>query len=256
MTENGTVLRALEVKKTFGRVEALRGASFELRRAEIHALVGDNGAGKSTFVKVISGVHQPTAGRIELHGRRIHIGDPHEAQLLGIETVYQDLSLAPDLDAAENIFLGRELMRSGLRRRLGFLDRREMRKRAARELDQLGIVLPSMKARIGRLSGGQRQAVAMARGVIWGQRILILDEPTAALGARQTAQVLSLMQRTRDEKGISIIWISHNMPEVLRAADRITVLRLGRDVATVRAAETSAEQLIAAMTGLSEVDDG
>jgi simple sugar transport system ATP-binding protein len=256
VSENGSILRAIDVRKSYGRVEALQGATFELRPGEIHAVVGDNGAGKSTLVKVIAGVVAPNGGRLELKGREVHFDTPRQAQQLGIETVYQDLALAPDLDAAENIFLGREMLATGLRRWLGVLNRREMRKRATEELGDVGIVLPSLKAPIGRLSGGQRQAVAIARAAIWGQQVVILDEPTAALGARQTAQVLSLMQRTRDDKGISIIWISHNMPEVLEVADRITVLRLGRDVARYRARETSAEELIAAMTGAMEAVNG
>jgi ABC-type sugar transport system ATPase subunit len=256
MSVDGVVLQATALRKSYGRVEALRDGNLELRRGEIHALIGDNGAGKSTLVKTLAGAIIPDGGRLVLEGSEVRFTSPREAQEAGIETVYQDLSLAPDLDAAENIFLGREPLAPGLRGRLGFLNRREMRRRAAAELEELGIVLPSIKAPIGHLSGGQRQAVAIARGAIWGQRVLILDEPTAALGARQTAEVLSLMQRTRDERGISIIWISHNMPEVLEVADRITVLRLGRTVGTFRPAETTAEQLIAAMTGVLEASNG
>jgi ABC-type sugar transport system ATPase subunit len=247
------ILAARDVRKSYRRVEALRGASLELRRGEIHALIGDNGAGKSTLVKLIAGVVAPDAGRIEVEGEAVHFHTPRDAQDAGIETVYQDLALAPDLPAAENIFLGREPMAAGFRGRLGMLNRRQMRKRAEEELASLGIALPSIKAPIGSLSGGQRQAVAIARGAIWGRRVLILDEPTAALGARQTGEVLALMQRTRDEKGISILWISHNMREVIEVADRITVLRLGSTVASYRPSETTVEELIGAMTGALEV---
>jgi simple sugar transport system ATP-binding protein len=256
LTDTAPVLAARDVRKSYGRVEALRGATLELRPREIHALIGDNGAGKSTLVKTISGVIPPTSGTIEVEGRALSMESPRSAQALGIETVYQDLALAPDLDAAENIFLGRELIATGLAGRLGVLNRRAMRKRAAEELATLGIALPSIKAPIGSLSGGQRQAVAIARGAIWARHVLILDEPTAALGARQTGEVLALMQRTRDEKGLAQLWISHNMREVLEVADRITVLRLGTTVAHFKAGEASAEQLLGAMTGALEVAHG
>jgi simple sugar transport system ATP-binding protein len=256
VTDTAPILAAVDLRKSFRRVEALRGANLELHPREIHALIGDNGAGKSTLVKSIAGVVAPDSGRIEVEGRAVTFHTPRDAQDAGIETVYQDLALAPDLPAAENIFLGREPMAAGFRGRLGVLNRRAMRRRAAEELESLGITLPSIKTPIGSLSGGQRQAVAIARGAIWGRRVLILDEPTAALGARQTGEVLSLMRRTRDEKGISILWISHNMREVIEVADRITVLRLGSTVASYRPSETTVEELIGAMTGALEVSHG
>jgi ABC-type sugar transport system ATPase subunit len=236
------------MRKSFGHVDALQGVDFELARNEIHAVVGDNGAGKSTFVKILAGVHTPDSGTLEVGGQSVHFQNPHDAQEAGIETVYQDLALASSLDSAENVFLGRELMRPGILGRLGFISRPEMRRQTSEELAQLGINLPSVKVPVSALSGGQRQAVAVARAAVWGRQIVILDEPTAALGTQQTEIVLALMQRVRDERGLSVIFISHNLPHVFRVADRITVLRLGQRVLTCRPAEMTPEDLILAMT--------
>lgn len=253
LPETGIVLQASGIKKSYGRVQALLNVDFELRRSEIHALIGDNGAGKSTFIKVLSGVVQPDAGVIELYGEHVHFAGPKDAQQAGIETVYQDLALAFTLGAAENVYLGRELTRSGLLGRLGFLDRAGMRDRTAAEMADLGITLKSVRAPVSALSGGQQQAVAVARSALWGRRLLIMDEPTAALGTQQTAQVLELMQRARDERGVSILFISHSMPLVFEVADRITVLRLGRSVLTCDRRSATTDQLIGAMTGSGEV---
>jgi simple sugar transport system ATP-binding protein len=240
------------VRKSYGRVQALVDADFELRHAEIHALIGDNGAGKSTFIKILSGVLQPDAGQIEVFGRAVEFAGPKAAQEAGIETVYQDLALASTLGAAENVYLGRELTRSGVLGRLGFLDRPEMRRRTAGEMSDLGIQLKSVRAPVSALSGGQRQAVAVTRAAVWGRRILIMDEPTAALGTQQTEQVLQLMRRARDERGVSILFISHSLPLIFEVADRITVMRLGRTVLRCDAAGATTDQLIGAMTGSSE----
>jgi len=241
-------LAAHDIVKRFGHVEALRGASFSADAGEIVALVGDNGAGKSTLVKALSGVLVPDSGRVEIDGRPVTLHGPADAQKLGIETVYQDLALAFDLDAAANLHLGRELLRRGALRYVGALDKAAMRSRTAAALDELGIQLPSVSAQVRSLSGGQRQCVAVARAVAWATRVVFLDEPTAALGVVQRKQVLDVMRRIRD-RGLAVVLISHNMPEVLAVADRVEVLRLGRRVARFAAADTSVEELVSAMTG-------
>ena len=246
MTES--LLQARGIAKRYGHVEALRGADFDVQAGEIVALIGDNGAGKSTLVKILSGTEQPDGGEILLDGQVVHIASPSEAQQLGIETVYQDLALAPDLDGAANLYLGREIVRGGLLGRLGFLDDRAMRVGARTAFSELGVDLQNAQSVVANLSGGQRQSVAVARSVAWANRIVFLDEPTAALGVVQTGRVLDVIRRIRD-RGVAAVLISHNMPQVLAVADRIHVLRLGRRVATFQAAGTSVDQLVAAMTG-------
>ena len=248
-TTDTLVLRATGVEKRYGHVLALRGADLAVRPREIHALLGDNGAGKSTLIKILSGVQHADAGRFEIDGREVRLGSSVEAREAGIETVYQDLALALTLDAGENVFLGREIPTRGLLGRLGFIDRREMRRRALEQLAELGIGLRSPRAAVGALSGGQRQAVAIARAAVWGRRILVLDEPTAALGAVQTQVVLDLIRRARDDRGLSILWVSHNLPQVLEVADRVTVLRLGRDVMTGSTRGLTTDDLLRAITG-------
>jgi ABC-type sugar transport system ATPase subunit len=247
--ERALPLRATGIRKDYGHVRALDGVDFELRSREIHALVGDNGAGKSTLIKIFAGAVQPDAGTIEIDGRQVTFRSPHDAREAGIETVYQDLALADPLDAAENVFLGRELTYSGLLGRFGFVDRAAMRRQTAEHLKDLAVNLPSISVPVETFSGGQRQAVAVARAAVWGQRLLIMDEPVAALGVQQTTHVVDLMQRARDDKGLSVILISHNLPEVIRVADRITVLRLGHRVGTVAAKDATASLLVGAMTG-------
>lgn len=242
--------------KHFGQVQALRGANFTALAGEVVALVGDNGAGKSTLVKALSGVLRPDAGEVEVQGRRVHLQSPIDARRLGVETVYQDLALAADLDAAANLYLGREMRRSGPLGRLGVLDRAEMRRMAADAFRGLGIELPDVSAPVRSLSGGQRQCVAVARAVSWASKIVFMDEPTAALGVVQRQQVHEVIRRVRD-RGIAVVLISHNMPEVLAVSDRVEVLRLGRRVARFVTAETSVEELVAAMTGgLASGEDG
>jgi simple sugar transport system ATP-binding protein len=242
------LLEAEGVEKNFGKVAALRGAGFELVAREVHAIVGDNGAGKSTLIKILSGVVQPDSGRVQLDGREVTIANPREAHALGIETAYQDLALADHLDAAANLFLGREELLPAPLSWLGFLDRKAMRRRAVEELRRLKISIPSVAQPVLRLSGGQRQAVAVARAIAWGRRIVIMDEPTAALGVRESGMVLELIKDVRAH-GLSVIMISHNLPEVFAVADRITVMRLGRSIATMRTRDTSLEAIVGMMTG-------
>lgn len=243
------LLRAFGISKDYGHVRALDNVDFDLRHREIHALIGDNGAGKSTLIKIIAGALAPDSGRLEVEGQEVWFGSPHDARDAGIETVYQDLALADPLDAAENVFLGRELCRSGLLGRLGFVDRKQMRERTRAHLQDLEVRLPSLTVPVETFSGGQRQAVAVARAAVWGRRFLVMDEPVAALGVQQTTHVLDLIERTRDEKDMSVILISHNLLEVLRVADRITVLRLGRRVGTIAATDATPTLLVGAMTG-------
>jgi simple sugar transport system ATP-binding protein len=242
------LLEARAIEKHFGRVVALARGDFHLAPNEVHALVGDNGAGKSTLVKVISGVYRADGGELRLDGEPVTIANPREARQLGIETVYQDLALANHLDAAANLFLGREEYLPGVLGWLGFLDRKSMRRRAEEEMRRLKIGIKSVDHAVVNLSGGQRQAVAVARAIAWGRRIVIMDEPTAALGVRESSMVLELIKEVRSH-GLSIIMISHNLPEVFAVADRITVLRLGRTITTLTTKETTLDSIVGMMTG-------
>jgi simple sugar transport system ATP-binding protein len=242
------VLEAREIVKRFGRVQALRGANLTVYPQEVVALVGDNGAGKSTLVKTMVGVHPPDGGEILFEGRPVTVNTPHDARDLGIETVYQDLALAAEVDPAANMFLGREILRPGLLGKLGFLDKAAMRRRSDEAFDALGVRIQDTGARVANMSGGQRQGIAISRAVTWASKIVFMDEPTAALGVVQTRNVLDQIQRVR-EHGLSVVLISHNMPEVFEVADRIEVLRLGERVAQLRPKEVSMEDVVAAMTG-------
>ncbi len=244
---NGPALEARDIVKTFGHVRALRGASFEAFPGEVTALIGDNGAGKSTLIKVLSGVHSPDSGKVLVDGNEVSISNPRHAAELGIETVYQDLALAPDLDAPANVFLGREL------RRLRILhDTGKMRSITETRFKELGVgLVQDMRVPVAAFSGGQKQSVAIARAAIWAEHVIIMDEPTAALGVVQTANVLRLIEAIRD-RGLAVVLISHNLREVLQVADRIEVMRLGARVARFRRGEADAERLIAAMTGATE----
>jgi len=251
-TTPGTpILEAREIVKTYGHVQALRGAQFTAYPGEVVALIGDNGAGKSTLTKILAGVAMPDGGELLFEGRAVQIPSPAAAQALGIETVYQDLSLAADLDGAANIYLGRELTRPGLLGRLGVLDKRAMRRQAADAFAQLGVAIKDVDAPVAYLSGGQRQGVAVARAAAWASRVIIMDEPTAALGVVQSARVLDTVRQVR-ARGLTVILISHNMPEVLAIADRVEVLRLGRLVATFTREQATLESLVGAMTGAVE----
>lgn len=248
------VLRAKDIVKHYGTVEALRGASFDVGQGEVVALIGDNGAGKSTLVKCLSGAEFPDSGTIVLDGEPVTLDSPVAARRLGIETVYQDLAVAPDLDPAANLFLGRELFRKGLLGKLGVLDKAAMRARAMAEFARLGVTLQSVDVPIGALSGGQRQSVAVARSVVWASKVVFMDEPTAALGVVQREKVLDVIKRVRDD-GMAVVLISHNMPEVLSVSDRVEVLRLGKRVARFTAADASLEDLVGAMTGALAHED-
>jgi simple sugar transport system ATP-binding protein len=246
MTE--PLLQARGIVKSFGRVRALRGADFSVFPGEVVALIGDNGAGKSTLVKTLSGVHPPDAGEIRFEGHPVSLSSPTAARELGIETVYQDLALAPDLESSANLFLGREAMRGGLLGKLGFIDNRAMRRRTQEEFGKLGVGVQDVEAPVANFSGGQRQGVAVARAVTWASKVVFMDEPTAALGVVQTKNVLDLIRRVRDT-GLSVVLISHNMPDVLAVSDRVEVLRLGERVAQFTTSEVTMETLVGAMTG-------
>ena len=242
------VLEARGIVKSFGRVVALNGANFTVYPGEVVALVGDNGAGKSTLVKTLVGVHPPDSGEIRFEGRPVQIQTPQNARDLGIETVFQDLALAAEIDPAANMFLGREVMRPGVLGKLGFLDKATMRRRSDEAFQNLGVRIQDTSARVANMSGGQRQGIAICRAVTWAKRVVFMDEPTAALGVVQTRNVLDQVRRVR-EQGLSVVLISHNMPEVFEVADRIEVLRLGARVARLRPSEVSMEDVVSAMTG-------
>jgi simple sugar transport system ATP-binding protein len=247
-------LEARDITKVYGHVSALSGANFEVRAGEVTALIGDNGAGKSTLVKVLSGTETPTSGEILVDGQPVTIDGPLAARRYGIETVYQDLALAPHLNPVQNMYLGREIMRPGLLGRLGFMDNADMRVGSKKAFDELGATVRNYSGSIGAMSGGQKQAVAVARAAAWAQRVILLDEPTAALGVVQTKGVLDLIRRVRD-RGLGVVFISHQMPAVLQVADDVQVMRLGRRVATFRAKDTTMEELVGAMTGAVTQDD-
>jgi simple sugar transport system ATP-binding protein len=248
------LLEASDIHKHFGRVYALRGANFAVYPREVVALIGDNGAGKSTLVKILSGVLARDSGEIRIEGEPVEMNSALAARRYGVETVYQDLALAPDLEPSANLFLGREIKRPGPLGLLGVLNNREMRKRTTEAFDTLGVGIPATTAPVANFSGGQRQGVAVSRAVAWANRVVFMDEPTAALGVVQTRKVLDLIGRVRDQ-GISVVLISHNMPEVLEVSDRIEVLRLGRRVARFRKQDATMEDLVGAMTGAIEHED-
>jgi D-xylose transport system ATP-binding protein len=238
------LLRLRGVSKSFGAVNALTDIDLEVSSGEVVALVGDNGAGKSTLVKVLAGVHQADSGSISFDGSEVHIADPSAAIRLGIATVFQDLALCENLNVVENLFLGQEL--SPLR-----LNEVGMEVKSWELLRQLSAKIPTVRIPIASLSGGQRQTVAIARSLLGDPRIIILDEPTAALGVAQTAEVLDLIERLR-QRGLGVIMISHNMEDVRAVADRIVVLRLGRNNGEFDAHTVSSEDLVAAITGATD----
>ncbi|MDX6244360.1 MAG: fructose transport system ATP-binding protein [Frankiales bacterium] len=248
-SEAPTVLQARGLTKLYGHVVALNDCDFDLRAGEILAVIGDNGAGKSTLIKTLTGAIVPDAGTISLNGEPVHFHSPLDARRAGIETVYQELGVAPALDITQNLFLGREQRRKGV---LGTvfrkLDKPAMRHQSAQQMADLGIHIQSIRQRVENLSGGQRQAVAVARVAAWARSVVIMDEPTAALGVRETNQVLRLIEKVRDN-GLPVVLISHNMPNVFQVADRIHIHRLGRRIAVVEPASTSMEEAVALMTG-------
>jgi simple sugar transport system ATP-binding protein len=243
------LLEARKIVKSFGRVQALNGANFTVYPQEVVALVGDNGAGKSTLVKTLVGVHPPDSGEILFEGAPVEIHTPQQARAIGIETVYQDLALAAEIDPAANMFLGREIMRGGPLGKLGFLDKAEMRRRSEEAFRDLGVQIQDTSAPVANMSGGQRQGIAISRAVTWASKVVFMDEPTAALGVVQTRNVLDQIKRVRDDQGLAVVLISHNLPEIFEVADRIEVLRLGERVARLRPSDVSMEDVVSAMTG-------
>ena len=236
------LLVARDIRKAFGHVQALSDAGIEVRAGEIVALVGDNGAGKSTLIKVLSGAHRPDSGEIIVRGQSAAIHNPNDAFDLGIATVYQDLALLPSRDVVANLYVGRELTKNGL------LDRRRMTEEANRVVRQLRTNLPSVTTPVRFLSGGQRQAVAIARVVHFGAEILLLDEPTAALGVKESHEMLTLIENLKNQdKGIMVV--SHSLAHVFRICDRITVLRHGETVATLVKSETNSTEVVRLITG-------
>jgi D-xylose transport system ATP-binding protein len=246
MTE--PVLSARGLSKRFGPVQALDGVDIEVRAGEVLALVGDNGAGKSTLVKSISGIYSVDSGEFSFAGRPVKIGGPAAATELGIATVYQDLALCDNLDVVANLFLGQEEIVAGPSSVFRALDEIEMERRSHQLLQQLSVTIPSVRSEVGTLSGGQRQQVAVARSLLGEPQVVMLDEPTAALGVVQTKQVLDLIRRLR-ERDLGVIVISHNLANVFEVADRIFVLRLGRKAGLFEKSKVSEEQIVGAITG-------
>lgn len=235
---------------------ALDGADFDLMPGEVLAVIGDNGAGKTSLIKALTGALQPDTGEIRLDGEPVRLRDPLDARRHGIETVYQDLAIAASLDIATNMFLGRELRKPGLLGKVfRMLDKKRMREESARHMAELKIGLRSLTQPVESLSGGQRQGVAVARAVAWATRVVVMDEPTAALGVKESGQVLDLIRQVRD-RGTPVVLISHNMPHVFEIADRVHVQRLGRRVAELSPREHSMAEVVAIMTGAIQVSDG
>ena len=250
MEQREAYLRVERLSKHFGGNHAVENVSFELRGGEVLGLVGDNGAGKSTLVKMISGVHAPTSGAIYWMGKKVEAASPREVRDLGIETIYQDLALADNLGVASNLFLGREIMR----RLLGtveVLDDRRMEAESRRLLDRLRIEIPDLGTTVRELSGGQRQSVAIGRAVFWQARLLIMDEPTAALGVKERTNVLQLI-RSLKEREVSVILISHNLGDIFGATDRLLVMRRGVKVGELNTRDTSEREVVHLMIGGSE----
>ena len=234
------------VKKSFGSVNALKGASIQARPGEVTAIVGDNGAGKTTLIKCIAGVYQPDEGNIKINGSEISFDSPESARVAGIETVYQNLSLVEDLTIWQNLFLNREITKN-----FGFvkiLNRAKMRQESESMLKNLDVYIPSVRSRTRGLSGGQRQAVAICRAVGWGSKVVIMDEPTAALGARETMKVEELIGKMKSQ-GLAILLISHNFEQVLKLSDHIWVMRQGDVIAGMRTKDTTGDELVALITG-------
>jgi len=237
------------IHKSYGSIVALEDVDFHVAAGEVVALVGDNGAGKSTLVRILSGTNAPDRGEILLDGERRHWKSPHQAMQAGVETLYQESSIAPDLDVAANIFLGREVPRQGLMGKLGFLNEAAMRAKAQEALARVSVRIPVDDQPVSRLSGGQRQSVAIARAVIWASKVILLDEPTNHLGAQQSIEVLNVIRHAK-ASGLGVVFISHTLPHVLEVSDRITVLRLGRVVADRPTSQFNADILLKEITGL------
>jgi D-xylose transport system ATP-binding protein len=252
MSSETPVLSLEGVSKSFGPVQALDGVNLQIQPGEVVALVGDNGAGKSTLVKVIAGIHTADTGRILFDGEPVRISSPNDAVALGIATVYQDLALCDNLDVVENLFLGREEIASGP---LRSLDETDMEHRSHQLLSNLAVTITDVRAEVGTMSGGQRQQVAIARSLLGEPKLVMLDEPTAALGVRQTAQVLELIKQLRS-RGHGVVVVSHNLADVFAVADRVFVLRLGKKAGDYAVGEASQEEVVAAITGAEFGGDG
>jgi D-xylose transport system ATP-binding protein len=252
---NGALLSLKGISKRFGPVQALNKVDFEVHAGEVVALVGDNGAGKSTLVKVISGIYDADEGQFAFDGEEVKISGPQSATTLGIATVYQDLALCDNLDVVANLFLGREDIAPGPGEVTRQLDETKMEHRSAELLDTLAVTIPSLRNEVGTLSGGQRQQVAVARSLLGEPKVVLLDEPTAALGVAQTAQVLALIKRLR-EQGLGVVVISHNLADVFEVADRIFVLRLGERAGTFGTDDTTEEHVVSAITGARTGQEG
>ncbi len=248
-------MQAKGLVKRYGQVTAMDGTDFELRAGEILAVIGDNGAGKSSLIKALSGAVVPDAGEILLDGQPVHFRSPMDARRAGIETVYQDLAVAPAMTIAENLFLGREIRRSGvLGSVLRMLDKRQMLEHSMARMEDLKVGIRSMTQAVETLSGGQRQCVAVARAAAFAQHVVIMDEPTAALGVKEGGMVLELIRRVRD-KGLPVVLISHNMPHVFEVADRIHVARLGKRAAVLNPKRIGMSDTVAVMTGALKPED-
>jgi D-xylose transport system ATP-binding protein len=243
VASNTPILELRGVSKRFGAVQALTAVDFTAEAGRVTALVGDNGAGKSTLIKTIAGINTMDEGEYLFEGKEVHLHGPQAAAALGIATVYQDLALCDNLDVVANLYLGREELGRGR-----LLDETDMEQEASRVLKRLAVRIPSVRTQVASLSGGQRQSVAIARSMLGEPKMVVLDEPTAALGVAQTAQVLNLIRTLRDQ-GLAVVVISHNLADVFQVADRIEVLRLGRNVAAFEASETDSEEVVSAITG-------
>jgi ABC-type sugar transport system ATPase subunit len=236
------------ISKRFGAVQAVQNVSFAIRPGEVVGIVGDNGAGKSTIVNLIAGTLTPDSGRILVDGKELPLGSPADSRARGIETVYQFLGIIPSLNIAENVYLGRELRLDGLLGRIGGVDPRRMCREVAAALSQAGFTLPTPTRKVANLSGGQRQAVAVARSLLWGSRVVLMDEATAALGVRQQRIVLAHVESLRS-RGAAVLFISLNIPQVISISDRILVLRLGKIVFEALATDTNRPELVGMLTG-------
>ncbi len=248
------LLQAVNLTKRFGGLTAVDSVSLDVNAGEVTGLVGDNGAGKSTFIKMIAGVYPPDAGELYFEGRQVEFSGPRDARDMGIETIYQDLALAENLDVGSNIFLGREIKKRHLGGMIKTLDRSKMREESANVLSRLDIVIPSLTQQIRNLSGGQRQSVAIARTIYWNAKMVIMDEPTAALGVAQQRDVLKLV-RTLCDQGVPVIIISHNMQDVFAVADRIVVMRRGKKVGELLAKQTKPDEVVSLMVGAEAVHE-
>lgn len=253
--QTSIVMKATALVKRYGHVTALDGMDFELRAGEIVAVIGDNGAGKSSLIRALSGATIPDAGEIVLDGRTVHFRRPIDARHAGIETVYQELAVAPAMSIAENLFLGREIRRRGLAgSALRMLDKKRMAHESAGYMRELKIGIGSITQAVETLSGGQRQGVAVARSAAFARHVVIMDEPTASLGVKEGTMVLELIRRVRD-KGLSVVLVSHNIPHVFEIADRIHVARLGRRAAVLNPKAISMSDAVAVMTGAMRADE-